>query len=67
VVGGELFDRVVALQHYSEHEARDLVVILLRTLDFLHSNGIVHRDLKVRLRRVVGPHGARLPSPKSIP
>lgn len=49
MVGGELFDRVVELQHYSEREARDLVVILLRTLDFLHTNGVVHRDLKVSL------------------
>jgi len=46
VVGGELFDRVVELQHYSETEAKVLVATLLRTLDFLHTNGIVHRDLK---------------------
>jgi calcium/calmodulin-dependent protein kinase I len=46
VEGGELFDRIVELQHYSEKEARDLVAIFLQTLDFLHSNGIAHRDLK---------------------
>lgn len=46
VEGGELFDRIVELQHYSEKVARDLVAIFLGTLDFLHSNGIVHRDLK---------------------
>ena len=46
VEGGELFDRVVALQHYSEKEARDLCQVMLKTLHFLHSNNIVHRDLK---------------------
>lgn len=46
VVGGELFDRVVQLQHYSEKEARDLTETLLKSLHFLHSSGIVHRDLK---------------------
>jgi hypothetical protein len=48
VLGGELFDRVVELQHYNEEIGRDLVATFLGTLDFLHSNGIVHRDLKVR-------------------
>jgi serine/threonine protein kinase len=46
VIGGELFDRIVARKHYNELIARDLVKIFLETLDFLHSNGIVHRDLK---------------------
>jgi serine/threonine protein kinase len=43
VVGGELFDRIVQKNHYNEKVARDLVRIFLETLDFLHSNGIVHR------------------------
>jgi serine/threonine protein kinase len=46
VVGGELFDRIVERKHYNEKIARDLVKIFLETLDFLHSNYIVHRDLK---------------------
>jgi serine/threonine protein kinase len=45
VDGGELFDRIVAKQHYNEHIAREFVKIFLLTLDFLHSNGIVHRGL----------------------
>ena len=45
VDGGELFDRIVEKQHYNEHIAREFVKIFLMTLDFLHSNGIVHRGL----------------------
>ena len=45
VDGGELFDRIVEKQHYNEHIARELVRIFLVTLDFLHSNGIVHRGM----------------------
>lgn len=44
--GGELFDRIVAKNHYNEKIARDLVRIFLQSLDFLHTNGIIHRDLK---------------------
>lgn len=46
VVGGELFDRIVQKNHYNELVARDLVRIFLETLDFLHSNGIVHRGTR---------------------
>uniref|UniRef100_A0A7S3XZF5 Protein kinase domain-containing protein n=2 Tax=Heterosigma akashiwo TaxID=2829 RepID=A0A7S3XZF5_HETAK len=46
VVGGELFDRIVQKEKYTEKEARDLVALLLRTLDYLHTHDIVHRDLK---------------------
>ena len=53
VDGGELFDRIVEKKHYNESIARDLVKIFLETLDFLHSNGIVHRDLKVVLVKLL--------------
>jgi serine/threonine protein kinase len=33
---------------YTEAEARDLFVTLVSTIAFLHDNGVVHRDLKVR-------------------
>jgi calcium/calmodulin-dependent protein kinase I len=46
VEGGELFDRIVQRNHYDERHARDLSVVFLQTLDFLHSHGIAHRDLK---------------------
>ena len=47
VQGGELFDRVVLKTYYSEADARDLTLILVRTLAYLHEKRIVHRDLKV--------------------
>ena len=53
VDGGELFDRIVEKQHYNEHIAREFVKIFLVTLDFLHSNGIVHRGEFPRLRSTV--------------
>lgn len=46
VKGGELFDRIVTKECYSEMNARDLSRVLLETLAFLHDRCIVHRDLK---------------------
>ena len=45
--GGELFDRIVSKTFYNEKEARDLVRTLLRTVQHLHQQNIIHRDLKV--------------------
>lgn len=46
VDGGELFDRIVQKTVYSENDARDLVVVLLRAIKYCHDLNIVHRDLK---------------------
>jgi len=46
VRGGELFDRIVELESYTEVQARATAVILLDALHYLHSRNICHRDLK---------------------
>jgi len=44
--GGELFERVVQYGRFSEGEAADLAWQLLNTLSSLHTQGVVHRDIK---------------------
>jgi len=46
VTGGELFDRIVQKQKYSEKEAAGCMAQLCEALHFLHDKKIVHRDLK---------------------
>lgn len=47
VTGGELFDRIVAKGSYTEKDASHLIRQILEAVDYMHSNGVVHRDLKV--------------------
>ncbi|CAM9757505.1 unnamed protein product, partial [Hapterophycus canaliculatus] len=44
--GGELFDRIVMKDHYTENEARDCIIQVTKAILYCHQNGIVHRDLK---------------------
>jgi calcium/calmodulin-dependent protein kinase I len=46
VTGGELFDKIVELQFYSEKDASKITRQLLSSLAHMHSRNIVHRDLK---------------------
>lgn len=44
--GGELFDRIVKREHYSEADAQPVVLTLATVLNDMHKRDVVHRDLK---------------------
>jgi calcium/calmodulin-dependent protein kinase I len=46
MTGGELFDRIVEKEHYSELEAAETIRPLVDAIRYCHSMGILHRDLK---------------------
>ncbi len=46
VKGGELFDRIVEREFYSEKDARDLVKQLAEALGYCHAFNVAHRDMK---------------------
>ncbi|KAL4100235.1 hypothetical protein PRIC1_008029 [Phytophthora ramorum] len=44
--GGELFDRIIAKEYYTEAEAKKVVKVVAKVLRYCHSEGVTHRDLK---------------------
>ena len=46
ITGGELFEQIVEITHYSEADASRIVRQILEGVDHMHKNLIVHRDLK---------------------
>jgi calcium/calmodulin-dependent protein kinase I len=46
LTGGELFDRIVEKERYTEGEARATVRKVADALRYCHARGVVHRDLK---------------------
>ena len=46
MAGGDVFDRIIENNQYTEKDARDLCKILLEAVEYMHENGVAHRDLK---------------------
>ena len=44
--GGELFDRIISKDHYSEREARLAFAQMVEAIGHCHAREVVHRDLK---------------------
>jgi len=44
--GGELFDRIVEKEHYTEDEARKCILAVCQGIQYIHEQHIAHRDLK---------------------
>jgi serine/threonine protein kinase len=53
--GGELFDRLHALGHYTERDAACIAAVLCNALDYIHRKGVLHRDLKTHNVLFMGP------------
>lgn len=51
--GGELYDKIVDEGEYSEDEAKLIVLQIINAVEYLHKNGIAHRDLKVLLKKKI--------------
>jgi len=44
--GGDLFDRIGKIKAYSEEDARDLAVKMLKAMSYCHSHRVAHCDMK---------------------
>lgn len=46
MAGGDVFDRIIDMNQYTEADARDLAKLLLEAVQYMHKAGVAHRDLK---------------------
>jgi len=60
VTGGELFDKIVEMEYYSESDAAKLIHQLIKIVQFLHTKNIVHRDLKPENLLFVDPSAEKM-------
>jgi calcium-dependent protein kinase len=44
--GGELYERIVKLKSFTEAKVAEIVYQLILALNYMHQNGIMHRDIK---------------------
>jgi len=44
--GGELFDRIVDLEFFTEKEAKEVILPIIDAVNYCHELDIIHRDLK---------------------
>ena len=44
--GGELFDEIIKRNHFSEKDAAEIMLQVLKAINYCHANDICHRDLK---------------------
>lgn len=44
--GGELLSRIKKKKFFTETEASEIMNKLVKAVEFMHSRGVVHRDLK---------------------
>lgn len=44
--GGELLDRIKRKKCFTEPEASEIMRKIISAVSFMHSKGVVHRDLK---------------------
>ena len=49
VLGGELFERIVANQYFSEKDASEIAQQCFEALAYVHGHGVAHRDIKVSI------------------
>jgi calcium/calmodulin-dependent protein kinase I len=43
MTGGEMFDRIVSKEIYSELEAKDAIKQIVEAIDYCHDQNVVHR------------------------